>query len=321
MGFHSLKILVVADVPGWAWGRKADAYQEHLGAQHTIHVAYQAQGRVPPFPDYDVVHLFEVSQLDRVPADPPGARPYKLVAGLTANVWRTWGEARMHRWAAQIDGLHANSLLLYHELRQFQFHPHVFYLPNGVNTSFFRRWHPQPARAVFGHVGKPNPRKGGDLIIEAARKAGVELRTVIRTSKLAMAPEKMAAWYQGISVMVTASNMDGTPNPMLEGAATECALLSTPIGNMPELIRDGYNGWLTVGTLPYHGPGPVCQQPEDYAQCDALRDELVARMRWFADHPAETLTMGKAARDSVVADWTWARQVQHVAAMWTQLCA
>jgi glycosyltransferase involved in cell wall biosynthesis len=195
----------------------------------------------------------------------------------------------------------------------------VFYLPNGVDPEFFRRWHPHPPRVTFGHVGKPNPRKGGDLIIEAAHKAQVELRTVVRTSKLAMAPEKIAAWYQGITVMVTASNMDGTPNPMLEGAATECALLSTRIGNMPELIKSGYNGWLLDETLPYHGPGPVCQQPEDYVQVDRLRDELVARMRWCADHPLETVTMGKAARDSVVADWTWARQVQHVAAMWEQL--
>lgn len=309
-------VLVVADVPGWAWERKALAYQRHLGDRFVVTVAYATQG-LPDYTQFDLVHLFEVSQVSLQAR--LGPTTFKLVAGLTANVWRTWGPERMQRWAAQVDALHANSRLLEADMQQF--HPRVFYVPNGVDPDFFKRWHPHPGRVVFGHVGKPNPRKGGALIIEAARKAGVECRMVVRSSKLAMPASKMAAWYQGVSVMVTASNMDGTPNPMLEGAATECALLSTPIGNMPEFIKSDYNGWLLAETLPYHGPTP----PEgwsleilaaDAAQTDALRDALVDRMRWFADHPGDTILMGRAARQSVLADWTWARQVEHVAAMW-----
>jgi glycosyltransferase involved in cell wall biosynthesis len=311
------KVLVVADVPGWAWERKALAYQRHLSGRYTIKVAYQTQG-LPDFSVFDLVHLFEVSQVGHLSRYAPSRR-FKVVAGLTANVWRTWGAPQMHQWAAQVDALHANSLLLETEMRPF--HPRVFYTPNGVDPTFFRRWHPHPGHVVFGHVGKPNPRKGGALIIEAARKAKVECRIVARTSKLAEPAEKMAAWYQGISVVVTASNMDGTPNPMLEGAATECALLSTPIGNMPEFIQNGYNGWLLTRTLPYHGPEPVEGWPTetlvaDARDTDALRDALVDRMRWFADHPGDTIHMGRAARACVLADWTWERQVAHVATMW-----
>lgn len=319
-----MKVLVVADVPGWAWARKAAAYQLHLGSRYAITVVYQSQG-LPDFRGFDLVHLFEVSQVSHLAAYPTTAqRPFKAVAGITANVWRTWGAEQMRAWAQQVDALHANSQLLTMDMAQF--HPNVYYLPNGVDPEFFRRVHKAPPTVVFGHVGKPNPRKGGALIVEAARKAGVELRTIVRTSKLALPAERMVGWYQGISVMVCASNMDGTPNPMLEGAACECALLSTPIGNMPEFIRNGQNGWLLQETLPYHGPTPADGWPlatvfADEQATDQLRVALIERMRWFAEHREETVGMGQAARRTVLDEWTWATQVQHVAAMWDQVLA
>lgn len=311
-------VLIIADVPDWAWERKAKAYERWLSDEFEISIAYQTQ-QLPDLSRFDLVHLFEVSQIGLVVERFPETRPFKLVAGLTANVWRTWGALRMQQWVRRVDALHGNSLLIYHDLKQF--HDQVYYTPNGVDPQFFRRIHNQPSRVIFGHVGKPNPRKGGHLIIEAARKAKVECRIVMRTSKVAMSAEDMRSWYQGVSVMVCASNMDGTPNPMLEGAATECAVLSTPIGNMPEFIKDGYNGFLLKESLPYHGPEPEGGWSreimiQDAEQTDRLREALIERMRYFADHVVETQLLGKQARLAILADWTWERQTKHVAEMW-----
>lgn len=311
------RVLVLADVPGWAWDRKALAYRQHLGGDFDVTVAYHAT--TPPLHQFDLVHLFEVSQVGVVSsyAQP---LPFKVVAGLTAHVWRTWGAERMAGWAAQVDALHGNSLLLYHELRQF--HDRVYYTPNGVDADFWRRINPRlrGTDVVLGHVGKPNPRKGAALIIEAARKVGVELRLIQRTAKVAYSAAVMRGWYQGVHVQVTASNMDGTPNPMLEAAACECALLSTPIGNMPEFINRE-TGFLTRTTLPYHGPEPVDAETAvaDARQMDQLRDELAERMLWFKSYPDEAVSMGAAARRAVLADWTWERQAPHVAAMWREV--
>ena len=49
----------------------------------------------------------------------------------------------------------------------------------------------------------------------------------------------MAAWYDTGTVYVVASQFEGTPNPALEAASAGCVVVSTPVGNMPELIRDG----------------------------------------------------------------------------------
>jgi glycosyltransferase involved in cell wall biosynthesis len=55
---------------------------------------------------------------------------------------------------------------------------------------------------------------------------------------------EMADWYNTGTVLVCASATEGTPNPGLEAAACGCTVVSTPVGNMPELIRSGENGYL-----------------------------------------------------------------------------
>jgi len=313
---HRPRILIVADVPGWAWGRRARAYRRHLGDQFQITMSYLAD----PLPDpsgFDLVHLFEVSQLDRVSDPRPySPRPYRLVAGLTAHVWRTWGPERMHRWASRCDALHGNSLLLVDELKPF--HPSVCYLPNGVDAERFRPPEvPRSGEVVFGHVGKPTARKGGALIVEAARRAGVALLVNQRTSRVALDEDSMAAWYRGVDVEVTASNMDGTPNPMLEAAATGCALLSTPIGNMIEFIGSGVNGFF-LPPLPgrEEGRAPL---PSEAPEVGLLSDAMVELMEWFRDRPDETREMGRRARESILEEWTWEKQVLRVAKFWREV--
>jgi hypothetical protein len=56
--------------------------------------------------------------------------------------------------------------------------------------------------------------------------------------------QQMIEWYNQGTVLVCASETEGTPNPALEAAACGCTLVSTRVGNMPELIRTGHNGLL-----------------------------------------------------------------------------
>lgn len=282
-------VLVLADVPGWAWDRKAQAYARWLADEFEITVGYHAR-ETYNFETYDLVHCFEVSQLGAVPQDYRG----RLLAGLTAHVWRTWGEEQMRAWAYRVDGLHGNSKLLVNELRQF--HDRVFYTPNGVDPDFFHRYEPRGPIFTACHVGKPNPRKGGDLIRDVCDDLGVKLTLVQRTSHIRHSWETIRSLYQEAWVQITMSDMDGTPNPMLESAACENALISTPIGNMPEFIVDGTNGYLV----------------------DRSKEALAAKLRFFQQYPEAAIALGQEARRTVLRDWTWERQVEHVRAAWRE---
>ena len=290
------RVLVLADIPNWAWCRKARAYEKHLSTDWAITVAYQTEG-LPDLAPFDLIHTFEFPQTGHIP---PAFRAQgrRVATGLTAHVWRTWGRDKVREWAQRADGIHTNSLLLHTDLAENvlddPFDPPLYYTPNGVDEIYWHRYAPAPDKLIVGHVGKPNPRKGAELIINACRRLNIECRVIQRTARLALSADAMRDWYQGVSLQVTASEMDGTPNPMLESAACSNALLSTRIGNMPEFIRHGQNGWLVSRT--------------EEAYIETLAD-LKSRY-------SEVLAAGKLARDAVLDGWTWARQVRWVDRLW-----
>ncbi len=62
--------------------------------------------------------------------------------------------------------------------------------------------------------------------------------------KYRLTSDQMNIWYNSGTIYVIASNTEGTPNPGLESSAAGCVPVSTRVGNMPELIQDGVNGYL-----------------------------------------------------------------------------
>ena len=80
------------------------------------------------------------------------------------------------------------------------------------------------------------------IVPAAAAVERVELLTAAREDKW-RGPEEMREFYRSLDVYVCASRNEGTPNPCLEAAACGVPLLTTRVGNMPELVRDGVNGF------------------------------------------------------------------------------
>ncbi len=129
----------------------------------------------------------------------------------------------------------------------------TFTLPYGVDPEIFRVRVPPESRAPkviwtgsFFHRAV----KGYDDIVlplaERLRERGIdfEARLVDSFAAERFTAEQMAEWYNGATVIVCASRAEGTPNPPLEAAACGCTIVSTPVGNMPELIRTDQNGYL-----------------------------------------------------------------------------
>lgn len=288
------RVLVLADVPNWAWARKAAALKQHLAGRIDVDVIFSTDKTATPrirAAEHDLYHTFEVSQIGTVPTGWPAT------TGITAHVAHKFGEEAMRAWSKRAIGFHANSKMLQREMEALLHRP-IYYVPNGVDEAFFRRARPRSSKhLVVGYVARPNPRKGPEIVEEACKRAGVELRQIVRTWKNALTPEQMRDWYQDIHVLAVSSDMDGTPNPALEAAACECAVVSNRIGNMPEFIRNGVNGYLTERTV----------------------DGLTEALADLARKPLEEVeAMGRAARATILADWTWAKKAPAYAEMWLQ---
>lgn len=285
------RVVIVADVVGWAWDRKAQQLKRYLGDEFDVTIWYFVKQNNPP-KGFDLYFTFDFNYVDHV------CGPL-IATGITAHVWPTWGEAKVRAWALRAAALHANSAMLLEEIRPF--HDRVFYTPNGVDPVQFHRTRPRPLRdrLVVGHVGKPNPRKGAAIVEAACALAGVELRRIDRRYTDALDADQMREFYQDLHVLAVASDMDGTPNPALEAAACEVAVLSNRIGNMPEFIRTGQNGFLVERSA------------------EALADKLV----WMRENLPSVVEMGVEARCEIERAWTWEIMAENYRRMWREVLA
>ena len=214
-------------------------------------------------------------------------------------------------------GMVANNMFTFNELKRVYDGP-AFYIPRGIDEKFWRsdKWHwyfkeknwEAPHKDVVPHmknwdtlplkekqkyygkdftamfVGKKDSQKGlNSIIYDACSQANVGLIVNERNYTNALTKEQMRDFYNKGHVLVVASSTDGTPNPALEAAACGVPILTNAIGNMPEFIKDGYNGFLVERNIPAY----------------------VEKLKWLKKNKEKAEEMGKNARKTVEKSWTW----------------
>ena len=247
------RVLFIVDRPNWAHDFKTRNLMRLLGSEYDIRLRYQTDVTEEDIDGATLVLIYYWLQFKRMePLIPVFRRNrHKLLVGICSSY--EFEEDRQAEGVAHIrdlaSGVFMNNLLLY---RQYQplFKIPAFYTPNGVDTTFYS---PETSKASasrlrVGWAGSLTNRSPGyrgyhEFIVPAVAAVDrVELRTAAREDKW-RGPEEMREFYRSLDVYVCASLTEGTPNPCLEAAACGVPLLTTCIGNMPELIRHGINGF------------------------------------------------------------------------------
>src|SRR5262249_46807631 len=126
-------------------------------------------------------------------------------------------------------------------------------IPLGVDLEVFRplvAFDDRPRRILWMGCELNSTVKGYEAVVVRLRdklcRAGFEcdFRVVNSFGANILSQKEMAEWYNTGRAFLVTSTDEGTPNVALEAAACGCALISTRVGNMPELIRNGENGVL-----------------------------------------------------------------------------
>ena len=290
------KILFISDVKGWAWWIKSEYLKKYLSNEFNIDVTcVLGNGCVPVNKidqmKYDLYFTFGFSYIDFLSR----VGKNKKVTGITAHRRKNVIFPKM-----KIAGhVHANSKLLLKELHEMGFKK-AYYLPNGVDADLFRPIEPikKDGELIVGHVGKECPVKGQrEYIIPAIQSAKAKSATNLRTWKDRLPHTEMPTIYNQMDVFVVASIEDGTPNPALEAAACGRPIISKRIGNMPELIKDGYNGFIVPRKI----------------------GEYVNKIRYFQDNRSELIRMGENARKTILEGWTWKKQAENYREMFRDI--
>lgn len=80
---------------------------------------------------------------------------------------------------------------------------------------------------------------------EPLRQAGFDLQlNLVDSHGKVKSLREMAEWYRRSFAYIVFSESEGTPNPALECASMGIPVIATKVGNMPELIENGINGYL-----------------------------------------------------------------------------
>lgn len=139
----------------------------------------------------------------------------------------------------------ANSKILYNLLKKNL--NNLRYCPNGVDLSIYNTKYKKiydPHKIIIGFVAKNRDVKRIDLFRKIEKKFTGNKKIFFKpliidrnyNSKV-LNLDQMKIYYQNIDYYLCLSNQEGTPNPALEAAASGSLLISTKVGNMPEIIR------------------------------------------------------------------------------------
>ena len=92
--------------------------------------------------------------------------------------------------------------------------------------------------------------------------------------------------YSLCDIFVLASLYENFPISILEAMASECAVVASDIGGIPEVVQDGIHGFLV--------------NPRDAT-------ELSRKVSFLAENPSEVRRVGRNAREHVMSNFTWSQ--------------
>jgi D-inositol-3-phosphate glycosyltransferase len=182
-------------------------------------------------------------------------------------------------------------------------------VPCGVDLRHFQPQDRQQARASLGlngqptllFVGRPDPLKGGEMLIQAAgllqQPATVvlvggnleddpeldRLRVVARAQGVeaevrfqgAIPQEELPRFYSAADLLIVPSYYESFGLVAVESLACGTPVIATKVGGLPYIVRDGENGFL----IPWRCAGLLAEKIDAVLSDTDLLEELRARAR------------------------------------------
>jgi glycosyltransferase involved in cell wall biosynthesis len=180
-----------------------------------------------------------------------------------------------------------------------------------------------PERFVVGWIGRMTGVKRTEDVLLAFRRLrdlgidaclclvgdGPDRRTVerrahdlgvMRNTLFLGFQEEVAPFYAAFDALILPSLNEGTPVSAIEALAAGRPVVATRVGGVPDVVRDGVDGFLTP-------PGAV--------------DELARRLAELAADPRLRLQMGSAGREHVVPRYSVGRLIDETDLLYRSLLA
>jgi glycosyltransferase involved in cell wall biosynthesis len=205
---------------------------------------------------YDIIYLASATTFSRLRIRHP-----RILTSVTSWKILNMPQKRIANILKSPYAVSVNNLGLYEKLKPYR--SNIFYLPNCVDTNIFkqnvkrRSLHDPITIGWTGNVDRKE-KNYHSILKSVIQRVNINLKgndksvkfNLIKTMKGRVkgsrykGKKEMAKFYNGLDYYLNVSRSEGTPNPCLEAASCGVPLLSTSVGNMPEIIKDGVNGFI-----------------------------------------------------------------------------
>jgi glycosyltransferase involved in cell wall biosynthesis len=112
--------------------------------------------------------------------------------------------------------------------------------------------------------------------------------------------ENLYKWYSIADIFLLPSMREGRPTVINEAMASECAVIATNVGGIPEQIQHESNGLLIEPRSP---------------------EQILMSLHYLVDRPDEIIRMGKNGRRRIIEKgWTWKDYATKVNAVYREIC-
>jgi len=233
------KVLCIVDSYRWALHNRAVALKLAYKG-HKFDIKHFRDLKKVRFENYNIVYSLNWpihGYISSKIAD-KRRRRYRLVTGISSHI----GHPSDRKFAALLsnyDAVGTSNKFLYNSFKKKFPKTKIIYTPFGVDCSTFcPTTDPAKFSNIFGWVGNPDrPVKRFSEIKKCIKSLGNEVELVVATNKTNYSRLEMAKFYNRIGTLICFSESEGTPNPVLEAAACGRNVISTKVGNVPELFQ------------------------------------------------------------------------------------
>ena len=251
-----MKVLLVADRPGWAYDILAQSIKAHSSYEN-IDINYISNMRLEineyNFSNYDVVFFFLWYDAMRYGIQIKGFEFNKTCVGIhSLSSWS--GRGLSEQQASLVCNQFAAAGFISKEINQLLSLNSGFSTPNGIESSIFYPSELPPTEELrLMWVGNPGnahhgSNKGFHAIIKPVLSEFVEMGVslVTATPDNPVAREHMGKFYRDNHVLICASLHEGGPMPIMEALACGRPVITTEVGIVPELVEHERNGLIYV---------------------------------------------------------------------------
>ncbi|MBB3047831.1 glycosyltransferase involved in cell wall biosynthesis [Litorivivens lipolytica] len=255
--------------------------------------------------DADVVHIFSASYWSFMLAPLPALIAAKLFSkpsvlnyhsGEADDHLRNWGY-RVHPWLRLADRIVVPSVYLQQTFRRYGYHADV--VCNVIDLDAFtyrQRVSIKPRllsnRNLESHYGVDKILKAFAILKRSYPQATLtvagygsqekSLRQWVAAEGISdiqfvgrIEPELMPALYNRSDIFINASSIDNQPISILEAFASGLTVISTPIGDIPNMMGEGERGLL----LENGDPSSIADAVRTLLECPSQGQELARRAR------------------------------------------